>query len=98
MATFNAKNFRLAGINAVFFDLDNTLIETRKADIRTCRKYRFEGESESVGRQRSDVSRFTYVAPATKLRGKIHDVLPFASSPFSATRIIPEIDTSPLAI
>ncbi|KAF7391665.1 hypothetical protein HZH68_011208 [Vespula germanica] len=57
MATFNAKNFRLAGINAVFFDLDNTLIETRKADSRTCRKYRFEGESESVGRQRSDVSR-----------------------------------------
>ncbi|KAF7389183.1 N-acylneuraminate-9-phosphatase [Vespula maculifrons] len=43
MATFNAKNFRLAGINAVFFDLDNTLIETRKADSRTCRKSSFEG-------------------------------------------------------
>lgn len=38
MATFSAKNLRLAGINAVFFDLDNTLIETRKADSRTCRK------------------------------------------------------------
>ncbi|XP_035721683.1 N-acylneuraminate-9-phosphatase-like [Vespa mandarinia] len=38
MATFSTKNFRLAGINAIFFDLDNTLIETRKADSRTCRK------------------------------------------------------------
>ncbi|KAI4501495.1 hypothetical protein M0802_003372 [Mischocyttarus mexicanus] len=38
MATFKEKNFRLADINAVFFDLDNTVIETRKADSRTCRK------------------------------------------------------------
>lgn len=32
------KNLCSANISAIFFDLDNTLIETRKADSRTCRK------------------------------------------------------------
>lgn len=29
-------------VSAIFFDLDNTLIQTRKADTRTCNKVIFE--------------------------------------------------------
>ena len=28
-------------IKAIFFDLDNTLIETRRADLKTCHQVRF---------------------------------------------------------
>lgn len=28
----------LSSLSAIFFDLDNTLVETRKADNQTCRK------------------------------------------------------------
>ncbi|XP_076233738.1 N-acylneuraminate-9-phosphatase [Calliopsis andreniformis] len=40
MATFHKKHFRSCNgtVSAVFFDLDNTLIETRKADNQACRK------------------------------------------------------------
>ncbi|PBC26585.1 neurochondrin [Apis cerana cerana] len=40
MATLHKKHFCSSNItiSAVFFDLDNTLIETRKGDNQTCRK------------------------------------------------------------
>lgn len=41
MATaFRKQHYQqsLSSLSAIFFDLDNTLVETRKADNQTCRK------------------------------------------------------------
>lgn len=42
MATFHKKPLcsSIVSVSAVFFDLDNTLIETRKGDNQACRKVR----------------------------------------------------------